>query len=83
VTSEPPPTAWQIAQGQIANPMNVMLVVGLLVTLNVVMGTNQERKAMASVDALTQLQVPTRRPRSGRRRSRRWPPLVAPGSMSG
>ena len=34
------------------------LIVGGLVTFNVVMGTNQERKARASVDALAQLQVP-------------------------
>jgi len=27
VATEPPPTAWQIAKGQIANPMNVMLLV--------------------------------------------------------
>lgn len=82
VTTEPAPTAWQIAKGQIANPMNIMLlvvsivsfvigqastgtVVGLLVTFNVVMGTNQERKAMASVDALADLQVPTARVRRG------------------
>jgi P-type Ca2+ transporter type 2C len=33
------------------------LIVTLLVTFNVVMGTNQEKKALASVDALAQLQV--------------------------
>ncbi len=80
VATEPPPTLWETAKGQIANPMNIMLlivavaslaigqiatglVVGLLVTFNVVMGTNQERKALASVDALAQLQVPMARVR--------------------
>jgi len=38
-------------------------IVGALVTFNVVMGTNQERKAMASVEALAQLQVPKARVR--------------------
>ena len=37
------------------------LMVGALVLLNVVLGTNQERKAQASVAALDQLQVPTAR----------------------
>jgi Ca2+-transporting ATPase len=80
IPAEPPPTPWQMAKGQLANPMNVMLlivsvasfvigqfatgaVVGALVLLNVVMGTNQERKAMASVEALAELQVPTARVR--------------------
>ena len=80
VATEPPPTTWQMAKAQIANPMNVMLlivsiasftidqiatgaIVMVLVLFNVVMGTNQERKAMASVDALAQLQVPMARVR--------------------
>jgi Ca2+-transporting ATPase len=80
VATEPPPTLWETAKGQIANPMNIMLlivavasiaigqlatgiIVGALVTFNVVMGTNQERKALASVDALAQLQVPMARVR--------------------
>jgi Ca2+-transporting ATPase len=71
---------WQMAKGQLANPMNIMLlivsiasfvigqyatgaVVGALVLLNVIMGTNQERKALASVEALAELQVPTARVR--------------------
>ena len=37
------------------------LMVGALVLLNVVLGTNQERKAQASVAALDELQVPTAR----------------------
>ena len=37
------------------------LMVGALVLLNVVLGTNQEMKAQASVAALDQLQVPTAR----------------------
>jgi len=72
--SEPPPSLWTVARGQLANPMNIMLiivavaslgigqiatgiVVAALVTFNVVMGTNQELKAQASVDALAKLQV--------------------------
>jgi Ca2+-transporting ATPase len=80
VASEPPPTLWSMAKAQIANPMNIMLlivsiasfaidqiatgaIVMALVLFNVVMGTNQERKAMASVDALAELQVPIARVR--------------------
>ncbi|MEU4421455.1 cation-transporting P-type ATPase [Actinoplanes sp. NPDC024001] len=77
---EPPPSRWAIARGQLANPMNIMLlivggaslaiaevatalVVLALVLFNVVMGTNQELKARASVEALAQLQVPRARVR--------------------
>ncbi len=80
IATEPPPTLWATAKGQLANPMNIMLlvvavaslaigqiatgiVVGVLVLFNVVMGTNQERKAMASVEALAELQVPKARVR--------------------
>ena len=80
IATEPPPTLWDLAKGQLANPMNIMLlivsiasfvigqvatgaVVMALVLLNVIMGTNQERKAMASVEALAELQVPTARVR--------------------
>ena len=82
--SEPPPSMWVVARGQLANPMNIMLLIvcaasfaiaqvatGVvvlgLVTFNVVMGTAQELKARASVEALAQLQVPHARVRrSGR-----------------
>ena len=82
--SEPPPSMWEVARGQLANPMNIMLLIvcaasfailqvatGVvvlgLVTFNVVMGTAQELKARASVEALAQLQVPHARVRrSGR-----------------
>ncbi len=47
--------------GQIATG----IVVASLVTFNVVMGTNQEMKAQASVDALAELQVPHARVRRG------------------
>ena len=77
---EPPPSLWQVARGQLANPMNIMLMIvsvasfaigqigtGIfvagLVTFNVVMGSNQELKARASVEALAQLQVPSARVR--------------------
>ncbi len=73
--SEPPPSVWAVARGQLSNPMNIMLLItavasfligqvatGLfvlgLVTFNVVMGSSQELKARASVEALAQLQVP-------------------------
>jgi Ca2+-transporting ATPase len=81
---EPPPSLWQVARGQLSNPMNIMLMIvsvasfaigqigtGLfvagLVTFNVVMGSNQELKARASVEALAQLQVPSARVRRGGR----------------
>src|SRR6201985_2055761 len=82
--TEPPPSMWVVARGQLANPMNIMLLIvcaasfaiaqvatGVvvlgLVTFNVVMGTLQELKARASVEALAQLQVPHARVRrSGR-----------------
>jgi Ca2+-transporting ATPase len=77
---EAPPSRWVIARAQLANPMNIMLlivgaaslvigevptalVVLALVGFNVVMGTSQEMKARASVEALAQLQVPTARVR--------------------
>jgi P-type Ca2+ transporter type 2C len=78
--TEPPPSVWVVARGQLANPMNIMLlivgvasfiigqvatgfVVTALVTFNVLMGSNQEMKARASVEALAQLQVPQARVR--------------------
>jgi P-type Ca2+ transporter type 2C len=78
--TEPPPSLWVVARGQLANPMNIMLLIvcaasfaivqvatGVvvlgLVTFNVVMGTAQELKARASVDALAKLQVPRARVR--------------------
>jgi Ca2+-transporting ATPase len=80
IATEPPPTQWRVAKGQLANPMNLMLlivslasfaigqvatgfIVSALVSFNVIMGTNQERKAMAGVEPLAQLQVPTSRVR--------------------
>ncbi|MFC7272835.1 cation-translocating P-type ATPase [Paractinoplanes rhizophilus] len=79
---EPPPSMWAVARGQLANPMNIMLLLVVvasfaivqiatalvvlgLVLFNVVMGTNQEMKARASVDALAKLQVPQARVRRG------------------
>jgi len=78
--TEPPPSIWVVARGQLANPMNIMLlivcaasfaigqvatgvVVFGLVAFNVIMGTNQELKARASVAALAKLQVPHARVR--------------------
>jgi P-type Ca2+ transporter type 2C len=80
--TEPPPSRWVVARAQLANPMNIMLlivgvasfiigqvatgfVVTALVTFNVIMATNQELKARASVEALAQLQVPRARVRRG------------------
>ena len=50
-----------LAIGQIATG----IVVAALVTFNIVMGSNQELKAQASVDALADLQVPRARVRRG------------------
>src|SRR6516162_4583492 len=78
--TEPPPSVWVVARGQLANPMNIMLLIVCgasfaiaqwatavvvlgLVLFNVVMGTAQELKARASVEALAQLQVPHARVR--------------------
>ena len=78
--TEPPPSVWVVARAQLANPMNIMLLIvcvaclaigqvatGVvvlgLVTFNVVMGTSQEMKARASVEALAHLQVPRARAR--------------------
>jgi len=80
LAKEPPPSTWEIARGQLANPMNIMLivvavasyaidqvatgvVVTFLVSFNVLMGTSQEKKARASVEALADLQVPHARVR--------------------
>ncbi|MGB7859618.1 MAG: cation-transporting P-type ATPase [Acidimicrobiia bacterium] len=98
IASEPPPTTWDMAKGQLSNPMNIMLlivsvasfaigqaatgmVVGALVLFNVIMGTNQERKAMASVDALAQLQVPTARVRRSDRVEEVDASGLAPGDI--
>lgn len=79
---ETPPSMWVVGRAQLANPMNIMLlivgaasfaigqiptgiVVTALVTFNVVMGSNQELKARASVEALAKLQVPHARVRRG------------------
>src|SRR5512132_590190 len=78
--TEPPPSVWTVARGQLSNPMNIMLLIvcvasfaiaqvatGVvvlgLVMFNVVMGSSQELKARASVEALAQLQVPRARVR--------------------
>ena len=78
--TELPPSRWEVARGQLSNPMNVMLlIVGVaslvigqvatavvvlaLVAFNVIMGSNQELKARASVEALAELQVPRARVR--------------------
>jgi P-type Ca2+ transporter type 2C len=80
LATEPPPSVWVVARGQLVNPMNIMLLLVVaasfaivqiatavvvlgLVTFNVVMGTNQELKARASVEALAKLQVPRARVR--------------------
>src|SRR5918995_6514039 len=80
LASEPPPSRWEVARGQLSNPMNIMLLIVCvasfaigqvatavvvlgLVTFNVVMGSSQELKARASVEALAQLQVPRARVR--------------------
>src|SRR6516162_4036569 len=78
--TEPAPSVWEVARGQLVNPMNIMLLLVVaasfaivqiatalvvlgLVLFNVIMGTNQELKARASVEALAKLQVPHARVR--------------------
>src|SRR6516164_6260825 len=78
--TEPAPSVWEVARGQLVNPMNIILLLVVaasfaivqiatalvvlgLVLFNVVMGTNQELKARASVEALAKLQVPSARVR--------------------
>ncbi len=78
IASAPGPSAWAIALRQLRDPMNLMLVavvvvslviseiptaivVAVLVVLNVVLGTRQELKARASVDALAKMQTPQAR----------------------
>lgn len=78
IVRDRPPSVWQVALGQLKDPMTLMLIVVAavsfviaqpstawvviaLVLLNVVMGTNQELKARASVSALASLQVPMAR----------------------
>ncbi len=75
IAREEPPSLVAVALGQVRDPMNIMLLavivislvisqfstallVGFLVALNVVLGTRQELKARASVDALSKMQVP-------------------------
>lgn len=77
---QPPPSVWEVGRAQLANPMNIMLLIvaaasfaigqtptGVFVTglviFNVVMGSAQEMKARASVEALAHLQVPRARVR--------------------
>ena len=78
VAAEEPPSALKVAAVQLRDPMNLMLVavvvvsllvgqvstgviVGLLILLNVALGTRQELAARASVDALAKMQVPQAR----------------------
>jgi Ca2+-transporting ATPase len=96
--TEEAPSLVVVARGQLANPMNIMLLIVTaaslligevptalvvlgLVTFNVVMGSNQEMKARASVDALADLQVPRARVlRSGHVEQVESPGLV-PGDV--
>ena len=78
ISSEKPPSVWQVALAQLRDPMNIMLIavtavsfaigevptaliVAALILLNVVLGSRQELKARASVDALSKMQVPQSR----------------------
>ena len=96
--TEPPPSTWTVAWGQLVNPMNIMLllvvgasfaivqiatalVVLALVTFNVVMGTNQELKARASVEALAKLQVPHARARRSRQVTEIESTRLVPGDI--
>src|SRR5215475_8860458 len=96
--TEPPPSMWAVARGQLVNPMNIMLllVVGAsfaivqiatalvvlgLVVFNVVMGSLQELKARASVDALAKLQVPHARVRRSGQVEQRDSTRLVPGDV--
>jgi P-type Ca2+ transporter type 2C len=96
---EPPPSVWEVAKGQLSNPMNIMLMIvavlsfivgqiptGIfvlgLVTFNVVMASNQELKARASVEALAQLQVPHARVRRGGAVEEVESTLLVPGDVT-
>ena len=74
ITAEKPPSPWAVAAALLRDPMNLMLVavvvvslligevstgvlVGLLVVLNIALGTRQELTARASVDALSKMQI--------------------------
>ncbi len=78
IAAEKPPSPWRVAAQLLRDPMNLMLVavvvvslligevstgvvVGLLIILNLVLGTRQELTARASVDALAKMQVPQAR----------------------
>ncbi len=75
IAKEKPPSVWAVALTQLRDPMNIMLIavivislvivqfstavlVGFLVLVNVILGSRQELKARASVDALSKMQVP-------------------------
>jgi len=98
VPTEPPPSTWEIARGQLVNPMNIMLLIvsvasflirqvatGIvvlgLVIFNVVAGAAQEKKALASVEALAQLQVPRARVRRSGRVEEIESPTLVPGDV--
>jgi len=78
IAAEKPPSVWAVAAAQLRDPMNLMLiavvivsvvigevatgvVVGLLIVLNLSLGTRQEMTARASVDALARIAVPQAR----------------------
>lgn len=78
IAAEPAPSVWALAWLQLKDPMNLMLVavviislvigeistaivVAVLVVVNIVLGTQQELKARASVDALAKMQTPQAR----------------------
>ena len=65
------------AIGQVATGV----VVTLLVSFNVLMGTSQEKKALASVEALEQLQVPHARVRRAGRVEQITATLLVPGDI--
>ena len=78
IAAERPASPWKVALRMLRDPMNLMLVgvvvvsllinqipvgivVAVLVVLNLVLGTQQELKARASVDALAKMQIPQAR----------------------
>ncbi len=67
--------------GLLIEQVSTALIVGALVAFNVIVGTNQERKARASVEALSELQVSLARARRSDRIVEVDASLLVPGDI--
>ncbi|GAA1690838.1 cation-transporting P-type ATPase [Microbacterium sediminicola] len=98
IPAPPSPNAWTIAFRQFVEPMNLMLVavvvvsliigqfavaviVAALIALNVVLGTRQELAARASVNALSNMQIPQVRVVRGGSLREVPAPEIVPGDL--